>query len=511
MRIIEFVDGAQSETTPTIGNIVASALVQYPDDATYEANEQNSPAEGNIYFNTTDKTIRYYNGTAWQELIDETTPQELQNKLIDGSSTGTNVVYTVASNVEVTPVGNLAADDVQEALEEHQTDIDDHETRITQNESDIVNLYATKQDISEKGQPNGYASLDASGLVPAAQLPSYVDDVLEYADLASFPVTGETGKIYVALDTNNIYRWSGSTYVEISQGGANQTLSNLTNPIAINQNLLRDPSLNTLTIGENANPWFRSYIRDAYDATSTKVIDFYNRALHNSSGTKLLDFATTLVASLGMDFNGQKGTNAADPTDPQDLATKAYVDANATGATSLDDLTDVDLTTSPPATGDKLVFDGTNWVPEVSGGDLWLEQTSGQSIPHNSSTAISYNVVNTNTVQYGTVTNSPNFRYTATEKVRIQIDSILVSTFNHVVGGTFNSFYRLNGVTFYSLDIRFAESTNLRNYTTVGSAAIVLNPGDYIEIYLYQNSGAARSLDTSTGLNRLNLVETKVY
>lgn len=54
------------------------------------------------------------------------------------------------------------------------------------------------------------------GKVPAAQLPSYVDDVLEYANLAAFPATGESGKIYVALDTNLTYRWSGSAYVEIS-------------------------------------------------------------------------------------------------------------------------------------------------------------------------------------------------------------------------------------------------------------------------------------------------------
>ena len=60
-----------------------------------------------------------------------------------------------------------------------------------------------------------FASLVA-GKVPASQLPSYVDDVLEYADLASFPTSGETGKIYVDLETNKTYRWSGSAYVEIS-------------------------------------------------------------------------------------------------------------------------------------------------------------------------------------------------------------------------------------------------------------------------------------------------------
>lgn len=55
-----------------------------------------------------------------------------------------------------------------------------------------------------------------SGLIPASYLPSYVDDVIEAANLAAFPKTGESGKIYVALDTNLTYRWSGTTYVEIS-------------------------------------------------------------------------------------------------------------------------------------------------------------------------------------------------------------------------------------------------------------------------------------------------------
>lgn len=71
---------------------------------------------------------------------------------------------------------------------------------------------------SQKAQPNGVATLDASGLVPATQLPSYVDDVLEFGSLGNFPMTGETGKIYVATNTNQTYRWSGSTYIEIASG-----------------------------------------------------------------------------------------------------------------------------------------------------------------------------------------------------------------------------------------------------------------------------------------------------
>lgn len=85
---------------------------------------------------------------------------------------------------------------------------------------------------SEKGAPNGIATL-AGGKVPADQLPSYVDDVLEYATFADFPVSGESGKIYVALDTNAQYRWAGSTYVEFGSGSTTWgsitgTLSNQT-------------------------------------------------------------------------------------------------------------------------------------------------------------------------------------------------------------------------------------------------------------------------------------------
>lgn len=74
----------------------------------------------------------------------------------------------------------------------------------------------TPENSANKGQANGYASLDGAGKVPSSQLPSFVDDVKEYANLAAFPVTGETDKIYVALDTNKTYRWGGSIYVEIS-------------------------------------------------------------------------------------------------------------------------------------------------------------------------------------------------------------------------------------------------------------------------------------------------------
>lgn len=72
-------------------------------------------------------------------------------------------------------------------------------------------------DTTLKGAANGVAELDSSGKVPAAQLPSFVDDVIEVTDYASLPATGESGKIYITLDDNKTYRWGGSTYVEISE------------------------------------------------------------------------------------------------------------------------------------------------------------------------------------------------------------------------------------------------------------------------------------------------------
>lgn len=103
-------------------------------------------------------------------------------------------------------------DGVTDALEDAlQKEIEDRKAGDTT----ITNSLNTF--ISTKGQPSGLAELDSTGKVPAAQLPSYVDDVLEYSTKAQFPQTGETGKIYVAKDTNLTYRWTGTQYLEISQ------------------------------------------------------------------------------------------------------------------------------------------------------------------------------------------------------------------------------------------------------------------------------------------------------
>lgn len=92
----------------------------------------------------------------------------------------------------------------------------------------VTTALAGKVSTTSVGSANGVAELDANGKVPSSQLPSYVDDTVEgylnsvdgkfYADSSyTTEITGETGKIYVTLDTNKTYRWSGSGFVEISE------------------------------------------------------------------------------------------------------------------------------------------------------------------------------------------------------------------------------------------------------------------------------------------------------
>ena len=126
-RKVEFFDGASTGTVPETGNIDASSLNSYANDAAYEAANVGSPVAGNIYFNTSLLTVRYYSGSDWVDII-------------------------------------------------NGADFDPD----------------TKQDISEKGLADGYASLDSGGLVPSSQLPP--NDVLS--------VNGEVGT--VVLDTDDI-------------------------------------------------------------------------------------------------------------------------------------------------------------------------------------------------------------------------------------------------------------------------------------------------------------------
>jgi hypothetical protein len=111
-------------------------------------------------------------------------------------------------NVDDTPDSGKPISTAQQAALDGKAPLS-HNHAISQ----VTGLQAV---LDGKQAAGSYAALDGTGKVPSYQLPSYVDDVLEFATLAAFPAMGETGKIYVSTGTNRTYRWSGSSYVEMT-------------------------------------------------------------------------------------------------------------------------------------------------------------------------------------------------------------------------------------------------------------------------------------------------------
>ena len=123
----------------------------------------------------------------------------LQTQISNEVTARTSAVTTVTNNLNAEVTARTAADN---AL---QTQIDG------------------KVSSTLLGAANGVATLGADGKVPSGQLPSYVDDIVEYANQAAFPATGEASKIYVDQSTGSAYRWSGSVYFDISSASTADT------------------------------------------------------------------------------------------------------------------------------------------------------------------------------------------------------------------------------------------------------------------------------------------------
>ena len=150
---------------------------------------------------------------------------------------------------------------------------------------------------TEMGVANGVATLGADGKVPSGQLPSYVDDVLEYDKKSAFPATGETGKIYVTKDTNLTYRWSGTSYVEISS---------------------------SLALGETSST---AYAGDKGKALATRVTAVEGKSNTNESN----------ISSVGTRVtNLENGTKAASKATKLATARKISISGDATGSTDFD-------------------------------------------------------------------------------------------------------------------------------------------------------------------------------
>lgn len=139
-----------------------------------------------------------------------------------------------------------------------------------------------------KGQSQGIAPLDENGKVASSYLPSYVDDVLEYNTRTTFPTTGESGKIYIALDTNKTYRWGGTTYVELSS---------------------------SVTLGETSSTAYAgdkgkknrediNNLRDSFDSLANHVDEVNNKT---NTNTTAIEELTTEVDSTNTEVNTING------------------------------------------------------------------------------------------------------------------------------------------------------------------------------------------------------------
>lgn len=232
-----------------------------------------NPVKGQIFYNTTANKLQIFDGTEWVNVgKGADTAYELPVAASDrlgGIKSGTDITVDAEGNVSVNnnshehTIANVTG--LQDALNNKvtkNTDITagtatkityDAKGLVTKGEnlvaSDIPDLSATYVTNSKIGVASGIASLDENGHVPSSQLPSYVDDVIEAENFAALPTAGEASKIYVTLDTNKTYRWSGSAYVEISASIAIGTTTGTAYDGALGAKLRQDVDTLTETVG----------------------------------------------------------------------------------------------------------------------------------------------------------------------------------------------------------------------------------------------------------------------
>lgn len=194
----------------TLVNIIKSTYAEKTDLSTVSEVAANAAAAATTLANTKqDKLVAGANITIAED-----------GKTISATGTGDiNVIETVKVNgTALTPDTDKAVDvKVPTVFSDLTDDIGFVDKSNFEIAIDVVKEeITTKLDAKLKGEADGVAELDANGKVPTSQLPSYVDDVIEADNYAALPTEGETGKIYVTLDDNKTYRWSGTAYVEIS-------------------------------------------------------------------------------------------------------------------------------------------------------------------------------------------------------------------------------------------------------------------------------------------------------
>lgn len=238
-----------------------------------------TPEAPPVYFDTVEDGLIYMDADVWSVIL---------GRMNTNISPDTGDTYIQ---------GNLIEDNTwtrKPDIEELQSDVATLQSSPpahghTASEVSDFNTAADARITAQKGSASGLCPLDSGSKVPTAYLPSYVDDVDEYANLGTFPGTGLTGKIYVDQSNGKIYRWSGSAYIEIS-------------PSPGSTDSVTEGSTNLYHTAERAREAFR-----AYEGTTAKDGAFpIFKDVTVSSGT----------AVFHLTDDGTSGGNAIFPNGP---------------------------------------------------------------------------------------------------------------------------------------------------------------------------------------------------
>lgn len=216
----------------------------------------------------------------------------------------TNLQNTLNNKVDKVTGSSLVPDTKVSGYDDHLTN-KNNPHGVDKTDVGLANVTNDAQvKRSEMGVASGVATLDASGRVPSSQLPSYVDDVLDYTNKAAFPTTGETGKIYIDNATNKTYRWSGTSYVEISSSLALGTTSSTA--YAGDKGALLEYRIDNISAEGNIVTWIANpeadseevairYSVRALDKESTKYSTIYiPAATNNEAGVMTAYYTQTL-------------------------------------------------------------------------------------------------------------------------------------------------------------------------------------------------------------------------
>ena len=236
--------------------------------------------------------------------------------------------------------------------------------------------------LTQKGAASGVASLDSTGKVPSSQLPSYVDDVLEYDSLSGFPGTGESGKIYVAKDTNKTYRWSGSGYVEISASLALGETSSTAYPG--NKGKANADAIAAL---QNEQESYQTKTDNSLETTSKTVTGAINEVKDTADSAKsTAESANSKAQANASDIaNIKSGTTPAGAASKLSTARTITLSGDVTGSVSFDGSANKTMTATlknsgvTPGTYSAISVDAKGIVTE--GAQSVEVGTSGQSSP----------------------------------------------------------------------------------------------------------------------------------